>query len=340
MSSEVNKLAFGDNTYTIADEVARQAINGLQTAIDTSKDVIVKGKDPLVINAYQDDITVSPGSYTSITVAGLGKDFTANNIAFGKTIGSTTGVFTAYGTATAEDIAKGKVAYVKGEEIVGTAEFSTINTDFEKLIDGSITSVNSNTTEVKPYAFYQCNKLTTINLPNLTGITDSMCENCTTLTTLTVPNVKNIASCAFKSCRKLIAIDLPKVMSLASKAFINSYIASIKLPDIQSLNMNAFEGCNATTIDLGETPSYSISKCLFKNCTKLTALILRRTNGITAISESATGDNSPFSNSGISAGTCYIYVPSALVDTYKADSLWSVYANQFRAIEDYPDICG
>ena len=30
----------------------------------------------------------------------------------------------------------------------------------------------------------------------------------------------------------------------------------------------------------------------------------------------------------------------ALVDTYKVNSVWSTYANQFRAIEDYPDMCG
>ena len=42
----------------------------------------------------------------------------------------------------------------------------------------------------------------------------------------------------------------------------------------------------------------------------------------------------------IALGTGYIYVPSALVDTYKADTKWSKFAAQFRAIEDYPDICG
>jgi hypothetical protein len=36
----------------------------------------------------------------------------------------------------------------------------------------------------------------------------------------------------------------------------------------------------------------------------------------------------------------YIYVPAALVDSYKAASNWSTYADQIRAIEDYPDICG
>lgn len=36
----------------------------------------------------------------------------------------------------------------------------------------------------------------------------------------------------------------------------------------------------------------------------------------------------------------YIYVPSALIDTYKAATNWSTYAERFRAIEDYPDVTG
>jgi hypothetical protein len=51
-------------------------------------------------------------------------------------------------------------------------------------------------------------------------------------------------------------------------------------------------------------------------------------------------NNEVFTSTPIADGTGYIYVPAALVDTYKADSNWSVYENQIRAIEDYPDICG
>ena len=42
-----------------------------------------------------------------------------------------------------------------------------------------------------------------------------------------------------------------------------------------------------------------------------------------------------FSSTPIASGTGYIYVPRALVDSYKAASKWSTYANQFRALEDY-----
>lgn len=40
----------------------------------------------------------------------------------------------------------------------------------------------------------------------------------------------------------------------------------------------------------------------------------------------------------IGEGTGYIYVPAALVDSYKHDFIWGSYADQIRAIEDYPGV--
>jgi hypothetical protein len=64
----------------------------------------------------------------------------------------------------------------------------------------------------------------------------------------------------------------------------------------------------------------------------LETLILR---GDTVCTLSATN---AFTSTKIASKTGYIYVPRALVDNYKAATNWSGY--QFRAIEDYPEICG
>ena len=52
------------------------------------------------------------------------------------------------------------------------------------------------------------------------------------------------------------------------------------------------------------------------------------------------GTNNVFSKTPLESGNGYIYVPAALVDSYKSATNWSVFADQIRAIEDYPDICG
>jgi hypothetical protein len=72
----------------------------------------------------------------------------------------------------------------------------------------------------------------------------------------------------------------------------------------------------------------SIGESAFYECSALVTVILRSPT-------LASGGYGIFSTTPISSGTGYIYVPSALVDSYKAASNWKTYANQFRALEDY-----
>ena len=70
------------------------------------------------------------------------------------------------------------------------------------------------------------------------------------------------------------------------------------------------------------------------SASKVTALILRGVTSVPTISSTT------FNNTAVKSGTCYVYVPKALEDTFKVASYWSTYASQIRALEDYPDICG
>ena len=72
----------------------------------------------------------------------------------------------------------------------------------------------------------------------------------------------------------------------------------------------------------------------FYQCSALTAVIIRSPVVCTM------SDSNAFKSTPIASGIGYIYVPAALVDSYKAATNWSVYADQIRAIEAYPDICG
>lgn len=88
---------------------------------------------------------------------------------------------------------------------------------------------------------------------------------------------------------------------------------------------------NATSLTKADLAAVtSIGAYAFNGCTALNMLILRNAAMVTL------GSNA-LANSTIANGTGYVYVPAALVDTYKADSAWSVYAAQIRAIEDYPE---
>ena len=72
----------------------------------------------------------------------------------------------------------------------------------------------------------------------------------------------------------------------------------------------------------------------FYQCSALTAVIIRSPAVCTM------SDSNAFKSTPIASGTGYVYVPAALVDSYKAATNWTTYADQIRAIEDYPDICG
>ena len=74
----------------------------------------------------------------------------------------------------------------------------------------------------------------------------------------------------------------------------------------------------------------SIGGSAFRGCRGLTTLILRNTEKVCTLL-----NTSALSSTKIASGTGYIYVPAALIDSYKAASNWSTFAAQFRALEDY-----
>ena len=102
---------------------------------------------------------------------------------------------------------------------------------------------------------------------------------------------------------------------------------------ISKIGQRAFYNCTAlTVVDVPNVTTIGISA--LGECTALEALILRSDTIVTMENTNA------LEKTGIATGTGFVYVPSALVDGYKAATNWSTYANQIRAIEDYPDICG
>lgn len=111
-------------------------------------------------------------------------------------------------------------------------------------------------------------------------------------------------------------------------------LVSVEFPVVTSVGVQAFQNCTSLKkADFSVLTSINI--LAFNVCRALEALIIR-TNSVCTLA----GTNAFANNSGILAGTGYVYVPSALVDSYKSATNWSTYADQIRAIEDYPDITG
>lgn len=109
-------------------------------------------------------------------------------------------------------------------------------------------------------------------------------------------------------------------------------IKKICLAKAERVGRYAFRGCTGLEIVDLHSAAYLHDRC-FENATALATLILRREDRVASYEYNA------LNNTAIHRGTGYIYVPAALVDRYKAASGWSNYANQIRAIEDYPEVC-
>lgn len=185
-----------------------------------------------------------------------------------------------------------------------------------------------------PYAFLN-NTLTSIN-SDVTSVAGYACRGLSAIKTVNLPNATSIGTYAFYYCTGMTSFNATSVTTLNTYAFYNcSKLTNLNFPLATSIPTNCFYTCGGVTkADFGAAKS--IAANAFAYCDSLSTLILRRTDAICTLANTTNA----LKNTPIESGTGYVYVPSALVDTYKAATNWATYANQFRAIEDYPDICG
>lgn len=150
-----------------------------------------------------------------------------------------------------------------------------------------------------------------------------------------------LGSSAFSGCTKLWKVSLPSLTETKGAPFSGcSALVDTYLPSLRTVGNNTFQSCSK--MSMLKLPSCKqIGGSVFKGCSALTALVLSNASTICYLVSTNTFENSP-----IASGTGYIYVPKALLsDTdaskdYRRATNWSAYKNQFRAIEDYPEITG
>lgn len=108
-------------------------------------------------------------------------------------------------------------------------------------------------------------------------------------------------------------------------------------------NITEIEALQVTVIDNNALYFSTITKATLTNPdigglsfagSKITTLVLKgsRVANLTGVRV--------FIETPIEKKTGYIYVPKSLIEQYKVETNWVTYANQFRAIEDYPEVVG
>ena len=220
------------------------------------------------------------------------------------TINNQDKTITENGTYTADEGYTGLGTVTVDVQSAGGGEASVLNS----LIDRSITEVSSNVTTIGAYAFMFCNQLTSVNLTNAELARDSVFRYCTQLKDVNLPSLTQCQGYLFSNCTSLSTITLPSLKTVGGS--------------------DMFKEC--TSLMIADLPSLQqVYATMFADCTSLSVLIFRSETMCTLMNTAC------FNRSAIANGTGYIYVPRALVDTYKSATNWSTYATQFRALEDY-----
>lgn len=196
------------------------------------------------------------------------------------------------------------------------AEFASVEVNVEAgggdellnaLLDCSVTEFNSDMTYIGAYAMSYKAALRSVSLPNLTSV-DAR---------------------AFYYSFDLDAqmtLYLPSLVTAGEYAFAYSNMATAILPKLSEVSQNMFYGANVRTVDLWV--STQIKSNAFFDCDSLATLVIR-TSSVCSLGSSALAWSVIHNKKG------YIYVPRALVDSYKTATNWKTYASQFRALEDY-----
>lgn len=246
------------------------------------------------------------------------------------------------------------------------------NDSFKALVEGTITEVSDDTIEtIRSRCFYGCSTLTKISFPLVTDIPSYAFYGCKNLISIDLPNVKSVGSYGFFNANtsglRTEILYLPNVLNIGDHAFHNCYPKLIRMPNVKTVDDYAFyPAIQANTITQGiEMPNVeiigssafyrfmtvktidflnlrNIQSYAFQACRSLVAFINRKTDGVCVLSNANAFDgcvhitgtvDSTYNPDGLRDG--YFYVPSALLDSYKAATNWVTFADQFRALEDY-----
>jgi hypothetical protein len=165
-------------------------------------------------------------------------------------------------------------------------------------------------TQISSFAFYDCNKLSTVDLSAVTMIYNNAFQYCYSLTTVNFPNVGTIHSKAFADCNNLQTTNFSAV---------------------KTINNNAFEFCRSV-----QTLSFpvvsKICSAVFSHCTNLISLFLTGSI-VCTLSNSNAFTNTPIGGYSSSTGTYgSIYVPASLLTSYQTATNWTYFSSRFVGI--------
>lgn len=210
-------------------------------------------------------------------------------------------------------------------------------------------SLPSGITSIGTYTFGYCSSLVLSSLPSsLTQIDSSAFNRCYLASLSEIPSsVKSIGSSAFRYCESIESISCDgAITTLGGDAFTGESahpmsIASASFPNLAVSTLATVFGSSSPAnachllefADIGSTSA--IGANAFANCYALETLVLRKTASICTLANVSAFLNTPMRGYNSLTGT--VYVPSALIESYKTATNWKTLYDagtvEFLAIE-------
>lgn len=266
-------------------------------------------------------------------------------------------------TQTTETMKPGEMA----DEIskIETGGDDTLGTFLNSTTPGIITAYN---TTIPAYSFYNITKwngrVFSFDFPALKSIGRSAFNGYGSsapnqISAFIAPNVESIDIEAFSYC-SITGLEIDAVKTLGQYAFSYSSInqTTLYLEHLTSAQYGAFYKATGfstayigtenqdstatdyrggfmyqnTTLKRVEIKASTIKSESFRYCSNLTTFVIRKESGIITLEDSYVFRDTP-----IASGTGLIYVPDALVESYKTAANWTLYADQIKPLSELED---
>lgn len=243
------------------------------------------------------------------------------------------------------------------------------------LIERTKTELNSSSIEtVAPYAFYLYNNFESISLPACTNLQHHAFYDCQSLRSVYLPNVTEVGASALgyssNTCGPIAEISLPSATVIGNYAFSKSCnLKAVSIPKATSVPEYCFSSnqnimlleqinCQSATsigrssflrcakLEAIDLPAcVNIARDAFKECYILKSVVIRNDTKVCTLYNTDVFDkcyhilgtvDSTYNPDGLKDG--YIYVPDALIEDYKAATNWSTYASQIKPLSEYVEV--
>lgn len=259
-----------------------------------------------------------------------------------------------------DTVVKPKVDNV--EEVIKVIEVPIAAESVDRILDRSVTEITTDTTKIGRYALAYCDKLVTVNGPNVETLAENAFYYCTNLKNINMPNIKELGNRSLYECALQQEMTFPNLEVLRDGNFEYSNVEILNTPKLTTIKGRNFYRSKLQELKaplLETLPEYFmeeahyLKRAVFENCTSVGKEGFYSCGDSTTVIDLGHPETIGAEAFNYVRGDVYIrtptlcamtgptkyfsgrfLVPANLVDAYKAAENWSDWADKIFAIEE------